>query len=391
MGNAPAFSTIDTQSRGSLGTRSEIAAELILGGGTSAQKEHWLPKIASGEILPTAVFTEPNTGSDLGSLRARAVREGDTWKVTGNKTWITHAARADMMTLLVRTNPNAPGYKGLSMFLAPKPRGTEANDACIPVIAKNLLHPDWQLRLAAAQDLRKLGNYLAIDPLIARMQIESGRVGEEILRALRFITDEDLGLKPESWKTWWEHEGGRVKERHGFDPKPKTDKKANERYATTDVPKYYGIELYSQRVGFVLDVSRSTNRLFNPDASTRSLLHRSYQHATIFQIAAEEVAASVRALDPRAMFDVIAFGSEVRKWQSVMVRATESNKDGAASFVHSYEANGETNFYGALTAALDIDPATAVSPELRDTLDTMVFLTDGTPTVGEITDADLLL
>jgi (2S)-methylsuccinyl-CoA dehydrogenase len=111
---------------GSLGTRSEIAAELILGGGTAAQKEHWLPKIASGEILPTAVFTEPNTGSDLGSLRARAVREGDTWKVTGNKTWITHAARADVMTLLVRTNPSAPGYKGLSMFLAPKPRGTDA-------------------------------------------------------------------------------------------------------------------------------------------------------------------------------------------------------------------------------------------------------------------------
>jgi (2S)-methylsuccinyl-CoA dehydrogenase len=111
---------------GSLGTRSEIAAELILGGGTAAQKEHWLPKIASGEILPTAVFTEPNTGSDLGSLRTRAVRDGDTWKVTGNKTWITHAARADVMTLLVRTNANAPGYKGLSMFLAPKPRGTDA-------------------------------------------------------------------------------------------------------------------------------------------------------------------------------------------------------------------------------------------------------------------------
>ncbi len=111
---------------GSLGTRSEIAAELILGGGTAAQKQHWLPKIASGEIHPTAVFTEPNTRSDQGNLRTRAVRDGDTWKVTGNKTWITHAARADVMTLLVRTNPNVPGYKGLSMFLAPKPRGTDA-------------------------------------------------------------------------------------------------------------------------------------------------------------------------------------------------------------------------------------------------------------------------
>jgi len=110
---------------GSLGTRSEIAAELIRLGGTDDQKQHYLPKLASGEILPTAVFTEPNTGSDLGSLRTRAVLEGDTYKVTGNKTWITHASRTDMMTLLARTDPDEKGYKGLSMFLAEKPRGTE--------------------------------------------------------------------------------------------------------------------------------------------------------------------------------------------------------------------------------------------------------------------------
>ena len=112
---------------GSLGTRSEIAAELIIGSGTDAQKKHWLPKIAAGEVLPTAVFTEPNTGSDLASLKTRAVREGDVYKVYGNKTWITHPVRADLMTLLVRTNANEAGYKGLSMLLAPKPRGTDEN------------------------------------------------------------------------------------------------------------------------------------------------------------------------------------------------------------------------------------------------------------------------
>jgi (2S)-methylsuccinyl-CoA dehydrogenase len=110
---------------GSLGTRSEIAAELILCGGTHAQKEQWLPKIASAEILPTAVFTEPNTGSDLGALRARAVRDGDDYVITGNKTWITHAARADVMTMLVRTDPETTNYSGLSMILCPKPRGTD--------------------------------------------------------------------------------------------------------------------------------------------------------------------------------------------------------------------------------------------------------------------------
>ena len=110
---------------GSLGTRSEIAAELILCGGTEEQKAEWLPKLASGEILPTAVFTEPNTGSDLGSLRTRAVKVGDDWEVTGNKTWITHAARTHVMTLLARTDPDTTDYRGLSMFLAEKTPGTD--------------------------------------------------------------------------------------------------------------------------------------------------------------------------------------------------------------------------------------------------------------------------
>ncbi|MBO6776647.1 MAG: acyl-CoA/acyl-ACP dehydrogenase [Marinibacterium sp.] len=112
---------------GSLGTRSDIAAELIICGGTDEQKEKWLPKIASGEILPTAVFTEPNTGSDLGSLRTRAVKDGDDYKITGNKTWITHAARTHVMTLLARTDPETTDYRGLSMFLAEKTPGTDEN------------------------------------------------------------------------------------------------------------------------------------------------------------------------------------------------------------------------------------------------------------------------
>jgi (2S)-methylsuccinyl-CoA dehydrogenase len=111
---------------GSLATRSEIAAELIICGGTQTQKQTWLPKLASAEILPTAVFTEPNTGSDLGALRTRATKDGDDYRITGNKTWITHAARTHVMTLLARTNPDSTDHRGLSMFLAEKNPGTDA-------------------------------------------------------------------------------------------------------------------------------------------------------------------------------------------------------------------------------------------------------------------------
>ena len=113
---------------GSLGTRTEIAAELILCGGTEDQKNHWLPGLASGEILPTAVFTEPNTGSDLGALRTRAIQsENGDYHITGNKTWITHAARTHVMTLLARTDPDSVDHRGLSMFLAEKQPGTDEN------------------------------------------------------------------------------------------------------------------------------------------------------------------------------------------------------------------------------------------------------------------------
>lgn len=120
---------------GSLGTRSEIAAELILAHGTEDQKARFLPGVCAGEIIPTAVFTEPEAGSDLGSLRTKAVRDGETWKVHGAKTWITHAARADLMTLLVRTDPASKDHRGLSMFLAEKPRGTEAEPFPAPALS----------------------------------------------------------------------------------------------------------------------------------------------------------------------------------------------------------------------------------------------------------------
>ena len=111
---------------GSLATRSEIAAELILKDGTDEQKERYLPGIASGAILPAVLVTEPDAGSDLAGLKTRAVKAGDCYEITGNKTWSTHAARANLMMLLARTDPAHRGSRGLSLFLLDKPGGTDA-------------------------------------------------------------------------------------------------------------------------------------------------------------------------------------------------------------------------------------------------------------------------
>ena len=183
---------------GSLGTRSEIAAELILGGGTDEQKRKWLPKIASGEVLPTAVFTEPNTGSDLASLKTRAVREDGVYKVYGNKTWITHPVRADLMTLLVRTNPE--GARSPRAFHA---AGREAARRRRPSVPgrRHERHRDRGARLSRHEGIRDR---------LRRFRGESGKSARRRRRARLQAADADLrvGAHPDGGQGDWRGAGG---------------------------------------------------------------------------------------------------------------------------------------------------------------------------------------
>ena len=111
---------------GSLATRTEIASELILNDGTETQKDFWLPKISKGETIPAACFTEPDSGSDLGSITTKAIKDDGKFLISGNKTWITHASRSNLLIILARTNPDILlKHKGLSIFLVPKNQGKE--------------------------------------------------------------------------------------------------------------------------------------------------------------------------------------------------------------------------------------------------------------------------
>jgi (2S)-methylsuccinyl-CoA dehydrogenase len=108
---------------GSLITRPEILTRALVRGGTEEQKQEWLPKLASGEIMAAVAVTEPDYGSDVAGLKTSATRVDGGWKINGVKTWCTFAARADVLMLLARTDPDRSKiHRGLSLFVVPKPR-----------------------------------------------------------------------------------------------------------------------------------------------------------------------------------------------------------------------------------------------------------------------------
>ncbi|MGO1500997.1 MAG: acyl-CoA dehydrogenase family protein [Marinobacter sp.] len=107
---------------GSLITRPEIAAKALLSGGTEAQQQKWLPRLASGETLCAIAITEPNHGSDVASLGLRATPTESGWVLNGSKTWCTFAGKAELLVVIARTEPDSSlGHKGLSLFLVEKP------------------------------------------------------------------------------------------------------------------------------------------------------------------------------------------------------------------------------------------------------------------------------
>jgi len=262
--------------------------------------------------------------------------------------------------------------------------------AAIPAIAKHLESPQWQLRVAACQSLGAIGNMKAVDPLLARMKIETGHVREEIHDALKTITRDDLGPAYDEWQKWWDRQKQNAP--GGLPERPKKPKvsDADARYAAP-APKYYGIQIYSNRIGFVLDTSMSMDQSFEPDPAAMKALSREYTGTSKLAICKEEIAATLKTLDPRAHFSIIVFNTRIDSWNRDPQPASASNIEAASSWLQNLPPAGETNYYGGLRAALNLDETSEIPQNFKPTPDTLTFLTDGMPTEGEITDADTLL
>lgn len=278
---------------------------------------------------------------------------------------------------------------GLAMF------GEDAHMA-VPLIVRQLESSQWQLRVAACDALGKIGSMEAVEPLVTRMERETGRVRDAIHAALKAITYDDLGRKPENWRAWWDREKAKVPnglpkrpEKPAADAAKKQPEDPNKRYG--DGPKYYGIEIYSSRIGFVLDTSLSMDQLFEPDPSAAAALSRTYNGSTKLAICKEEIAQVLKGLDPRSHFSIIVFNTKIQWWKKNPVPSSGGNISSAAGWMLSLPAAGETNYYDGLRAALDLPDGPDDSPDFKSTPDTLTFLTDGSPTQGEITDADTLL
>jgi len=268
----------------------------------------------------------------------------------------------------------------------------EKSEPAVGAIAKYLSSPRWQLRVAATEALGGIGSMEAVEPLITRMEIESGRLRRDIQKALEKITRDDLGEKPEHWRGWWEKQkaasGGRLPGRPEAPTTGAPEEEPESRYAEAE---YFGIELYGSRVAFVLDTSGSMELRFRPDLTGMKRRGRRLKGTNKIDICKAEIAETLKTLDSRSHFNLISFGDRVKSWKDGVVSASSDNVQSAISWLRNRPAAGETNYYDALRTVLELGERPDASPNFKDTPDTITFLTDGMPTRGEITDSKTLL
>ena len=266
--------------------------------------------------------------------------------------------------------------------------GGRSKDATA-LIAPRLTHRLWQVRLTAARSLRRVGTADALDALIERFREEQGRLRAELHGALVGVAGHDAGHKPDDWSKWWRVQ----QEKHGgLPPKPKEPEAPHDddRYAPPppppdeDAPRHYGRRFFSRAVCFVLDTSGSTElNMKVPAAAAKKL--RIPISGTRLYIGKAQLIGTLKRLDPRTRVRLVFFDSKVYLWKHAMIPASGGNVAQAVRAVERQRPRGETNFHGALKAALGHHKLATIEPQLDPIPDTVFFITDGRPTRGEIT------
>ena len=270
---------------------------------------------------------------------------------------------------------------------------TKNKDATIKTIPR-IDHRAWQVRVTACQALAKYGTAECMDALIKRFGMEKGRLEKEFRNTLKAVSNDDLGARASTWATWWKEQ----KEQFGgFDPNapPMPTKEDEERYGSTkrpeDEPHYYGKRIFSKAIGFVFDTSGSMDKNIKIPAGASTKLGSIPTSGTRMQVAKEVLVGAINKLHPQTRFNLVFFSSDVRPWKKKMIPAGAGSKKGAASAIMNAPSEGETNIHGALKAALGLHEKPSLHASLDDIPDTVFFLTDGSPTRGEITATPELL
>ncbi|MCB9918210.1 MAG: HEAT repeat domain-containing protein [Planctomycetes bacterium] len=237
-------------------------------------------------------------------------------------------------------------------------------------LKQGLIHKDWSTRYVAIDALRDSRNKEAVPLLIDALGRESGRLGIAVADALWSLTAQTFEQDAKAWRAWWDKEGKSFEVPTAAElEKAATERELKRLKETTVVAKFFGVEITSQRVIFILDVSGS---MVEPVLGR----YEGKREATRLEVAKRELLAAIESLAGNALFNIFVFSSGVERWAKEDIGGmTKKTREQAKVWIDRLGAGGGTNLYDAVKEAFD-DPD----------VDTIYLLSDGEPTAGEVTD-----